>query len=64
MNSTFAPYTIALVQMIPSFLDREANLRKAEQNLRQAAAQGAKLVCLPESFNLGYDGTRIPDMMA
>lgn len=62
--STSPPYTIALVQMIPAFLDREANLRKAEQNLRQAASQGAKLVCLPESFNLGYDGTRIPDMMA
>ena len=58
------PYQIALVQMSCRFLDRAANLKKAEARIREAADHGAKLVCLPESFDAGYDGTRIPDMMA
>lgn len=57
-------YEIAMIQMASAFLDRKANLKKAEAYIRQAAAHGARLICLPESFDVGYDGTRIPDMMA
>ena len=39
------------------------NLDKAEKQIREAAAHGAKLICLPEVFNVGYLGTCIPDMM-
>lgn len=58
----FSTYQIALVQMAPEFLNRDANLEKAEKRLREAAANGAKLVCFPESFDLGYTNTRIPEM--
>ena len=60
----FSTYEVAMVQMASVFLDRAANLKKAEHFVRQAAAHGARLVCLPESFDVGYDGTRIPEMMA
>ncbi|MEU3205797.1 carbon-nitrogen hydrolase family protein [Streptomyces cyaneofuscatus] len=44
------PTRIAVVQM-ESKLGREpANLRRAERLVRQAAAEGAHLVCLPEAF--------------
>ncbi|MFJ7769639.1 carbon-nitrogen hydrolase family protein [Streptomyces sp. NPDC097107] len=44
------PTTIAVVQM-ESKLGREpANLRRAERLVRQAAAEGSDLVCLPEAF--------------
>ncbi|WP_345590261.1 carbon-nitrogen hydrolase family protein [Streptomyces marokkonensis] len=44
------PARIAVVQM-ESKLGREpANLRRAERLVRQAAAEGAHLVCLPEAF--------------
>lgn len=57
-------YQIALVQMAPDFLNREVNLQKAEAALREAAAHGAKLVCFPESFDLGYNNTRISEMVS
>ena len=60
----FATYRIALLQMSPEFLRRDVNLEKAEKQLRQAAANGAKLVCLPESFDIGYDNTGISQMEA
>lgn len=59
-----APYEIAMVQMASTFLDRKANLEKAAGYIRTAAAHGAKLVCFPESFDIGYVATRIPEMMA
>lgn len=63
-DSGFVPtYQIALVQMTSEFLNRQANLKKAEMMLREAAKNGAKLVCLPESFDLGYNNTRIPEMV-
>ena len=34
-----------------AFLDKEANLRKASEMVREAAANGASLICLPEAFN-------------
>jgi predicted amidohydrolase len=43
-------FLAAAVQMLASF-DKEANLKEAEANVRQAAAKKAKLVALPEVFN-------------
>lgn len=64
-NSKIIPaYQIALVQMRPDFLNREANLEKAEAALREAAANGAKLVCFPESFDLGYGNTSVQEMVS
>lgn len=57
-------YSVAIIQMASEFLNRSANLDKAEAKIREAAQLGAKLICLPESFDLGYDGTRLLDMMA
>src|SRR3712207_4518047 len=50
MPSTF---TIALVQMRCS-PDKEPNLAKAEAAIRDAAKQGAQVVCLPELFTGPY----------
>lgn len=55
-------YKAALIQMDCKLLDVEANLRKAEAKVREAAENGARLVCLPEAFNTGYLGDKIPDM--
>jgi agmatine deiminase len=38
--------------------DREENLRKAGAYIREAAAQGAEIVCLPELFHTRYFPTR------
>ncbi len=58
------PYQVAMIQMASDFLNRKENLAKAEGYIRTAAANGAKLICLPESFDVGYISTRIPEMMA
>ncbi|MCB6611584.1 nitrilase-related carbon-nitrogen hydrolase [[Clostridium] symbiosum] len=55
-------YKLAMVQMDCSFLDKEANIEKASHMVREAAQNGASLVCLPEAFNTGYLGTDIPAM--
>jgi N-carbamoylputrescine amidase len=52
MNSR-APYQVALVQMAMS-PDPAANLAAACAKIRQAAACGAKVVCLPELFRTPY----------
>lgn len=57
-------YKLALVQMNCAFGEQEQNRKKAEQYIREAAKKGAALVCLPESFNGGYLGSRILDMKA
>lgn len=59
-----APYKIALVQMDCAFQDVKANVRKAENMIREAAAQDAKLICLPEGFNTGYLGNDIAGAMS
>ena len=64
MSDHISVYQVAMIQMASEFLNRSANLDKAEAKIREAAQCGAKLICLPESFDLGYDGTQIPDMMA
>jgi N-carbamoylputrescine amidase len=48
-----APYQVALVQMAMS-ADPAANLDAACAKIRQAASQGAQVVCLPELFRSPY----------
>ena len=50
---------IGLCQMMVT-TDKEANLRKAEQMVREAAAQGAELVMLPEMFQCPYANQFFP----
>src|SRR5262245_65622474 len=50
-------FKIGLVQMSMSD-DPEANLGKAVARIREAAQQGAALVCLPELFRTLYIGQR------
>lgn len=47
-------FKAAVVQMACAPGDREGNVQKALGMVRQAAAQGARLVVLPEMFNTGY----------
>ena len=47
------PFTIAVVQDHAT-PDAAANLRRAEQHIRAAAAGGAQIVCLKELFNAPY----------
>src|SRR5260370_29450075 len=55
MTATSPPtrYKIGLVQMAMS-ADPEANLHRAIAELAEAAAAGARLVCLPALFRLPY----------
>jgi N-carbamoylputrescine amidase len=48
-----SPFNIGVVQMTCS-TDSEANLKKAIEKIREAAAQGAEIVCLPELFRSQY----------
>jgi N-carbamoylputrescine amidase len=48
-----SPFQIGLVQMSCSS-DREANLETAIQGIRDAAAKGAEIICLPELFRSQY----------
>src|SRR5213596_4098949 len=50
-------FKVGLVQMSMSD-DPEANLGKAVARIRDAAQQGATLVCLPELFRTQYIGQR------
>jgi len=50
-------FTVGLVQMSMSD-DTESNLGKAIARIREAAQQGATLVCLPELFRTQYIGQR------
>lgn len=63
MREMLTSYKLALIQMDCILFDVQANLDKAEGLVREAAAHGAKLICLPEVFQVGYFGSRIPDMM-
>lgn len=62
--------TVAAVQFNISLGEIEANWQAAEQGLRRAAAQGAKLAVLPEMWSSGYDyrqlaalATRTPEIL-
>src|SRR6185295_16407944 len=56
-KGTPSQYKVGLVQMSMSD-DPEANLSKAVARIREAALQGAALVCLPELFRTQYIGQR------
>jgi N-carbamoylputrescine amidase len=53
---------VAAAQMDCAVGDVERNLREAERLVRQAALDGAKLVCLPELFLTGFDRKRLRDL--
>lgn len=63
-RNMLSTYRIALLQMCPDLLNPGGNLNKAEEMLREAANNGAKLACLPESFSLGYANARIEDLVS
>ena len=63
MREMLTSYKLALIQMDCTLFEVQANLDKSEGLVREAAAHGAKLICLPEVFHAGYFGSRIPDMM-
>ena len=45
---------LAAIQMEPVFGDKEANVAKTVAMIKEAAAQGANLITLPELCNTGY----------
>ena len=46
-------FTIGLIQMACA-LDPQENLRRAESRVKEAADQGAEVICLPELFRSQY----------
>ncbi|MFB3787978.1 MAG: carbon-nitrogen hydrolase [bacterium] len=53
MNNQSETYTLALIQMRCG-RDPEVNLRRAGEFVEEAAARGARIVCLPELFRSVY----------
>ena len=56
-------YKIALIQADFPCGALASNLQKAEKLIREAARQDAKVICLPESFNQGYGGAFIEELV-
>lgn len=52
MKSTIS---LALIQFESILGDPKANRRKAEAMIREAAGNGAELICLPEMYTTGYN---------
>lgn len=50
---TQAPFTVGLVQEAVT-ADKDANLARATQRIREAASRGAQIICLQELFNAPY----------
>lgn len=46
--------TVALLQMVVSGTDQDANLRKGDAFCRRARAMGADIALFPEMWNIGY----------
>jgi nitrilase len=56
-------FRIALAQLAPVLFDKEKNLQKAEDAIRQAAAGGAAAIIFPELYLTGYSlGDRAVEM--
>ena len=55
-------YKTALIQMRCRFLNLEENLFRAACLVRQAAENGATLVCLPEAFLTGFSANGVNEM--
>lgn len=49
-----APFTMAVVQAEPVFMDREGSVQKAIRLIADAAEKGARLIVFPEAFIAGY----------
>ena len=47
-------FRVALAQLAPKLLDKESNLVKAENYIRQAASQHAAAILFPELYLTGY----------
>lgn len=45
---------VAVAQLAPAFLDREAGTRRVLSAIKDAKDQGAHLICFPESYLPGY----------
>ena len=56
-------FRVALIQAEFPFGDLRGNLKKAEDMVRKAAGKNAQIVCLPESFNLGYSLANMSRML-
>jgi N-carbamoylputrescine amidase len=54
MSGAQSEITIACVQMEPLVGAKQANVAKSLQRIEQAAAEGARLIVLPELANSGY----------
>ena len=52
--TTAKPFVVAAVQAAPVFLEREATVDKACRLIAEAAAQGARLIVLPEALVPAY----------
>ena len=51
---------VGLIQMDGRLNDKQYNLARAENLIRQAAARGAKIVCTPEASVQGYARVELP----
>ncbi|WP_085507140.1 carbon-nitrogen hydrolase family protein [Thalassobacillus devorans] len=51
---SYETFVVAAIQMNCLLGDKEKNLKKAEEMVREAAGNNAKLVVVPELFNTGY----------
>lgn len=54
MGDQFRNFTLAAVQAVPVYLDREATIEKACRLIDEAAAQGAELAVFGETWVSGY----------
>src|SRR5947209_5703841 len=54
LNTQHGPFTVALAQVAPVFMDRVATLEKACELIVDAGHAGARLIILPEAFLPGY----------
>jgi hypothetical protein len=52
---------VGLVQIDAGLFDKEYNLARADEGIRRAASQGAKIVCMPEASVQGYTRVSLPE---